>query len=555
MPTADPSTAAREAWHALQRHRDRLAERSIAAMFDDDPKRVERFQRTACGLHLDFSKQRLDAPALDALLALAAALDVAGWRERMFDGEPINVTEGRAALHVALRRPVDAPTDRPVLRDAQRHVHAVRSRMAAFADAVRDGQLRGSDGRAFTDVVNIGIGGSDLGPAMVCDALRDARAGESRSIGAHFISNLDATELNRVLERLDPASTLFIVASKSFTTRETLINAETARDWLTARLDDRGAVARHFAAVSANVERTGDFGIAPERVFGFWDWVGGRYSVWSAVGLSVACALGNEVFGALLDGAHEMDQHFLSAQADANLPLLLAMVGVWNRNLQAIPSHAVLPYDYALGLLPAYLQQLEMESLGKRVDRDGQPLAGHSVPVVWGSLGSNAQHAYYQMLHQGTQAVSADIIVAAHGQRPAPGHDEAVVANALAQAEAFMRGRSGDEIRAELANEGVSGDALSRAVAHRVMPGNRPNTLLLYERLSPRILGALIALYEHKVFVQSVCWGVNAFDQFGVELGKRLAEGIESALVRGAPADAHDPSTRSLLERIRRMRG
>jgi glucose-6-phosphate isomerase len=427
--------------------------------------------------------------------------------------------------------------------------------MAEFSDAVRSGRWRGFSGAPIREVVNIGIGGSDLGPAMVCRAL-DARA--HPGLRCHFVSNLDSNHLASVLERCSPDQTLFVVCSKTFSTQETLTNAGSARDWLLeAAGGDRAAIARHFVAVSTALERCAGFGIPQSNVFEFWDWVGGRYSLWSAIGLSIAVFLGMDDFDELLRGGHAMDRHFLEAPLERNLPVLLALVGLWNRNLLAYPTHAVLPYDHALELFPAFLQQLEMESNGKSVDRAGRPAMHAAAPVVWGTLGNNAQHAFYQLLHQGAEVVPADFIVAARSQRPLPGHESAVIANALAQAQALMRGREPGQLRPELERTGLGGAELERAAAHRAMPGNRPSTTLLYDRLSPEILGALVALYEHKVFVQATCWDINPFDQFGVELGKRLARDLEPLVDGDGDADAggHDASTGALLARIRAMRG
>ena len=551
MPSCAPDPIT-EQWTLLESHRDRLSEAHVSELFDADVTRLECMSVDACGIHLDFSKQRLDLAALQSLLELGARVQVEAWRDRMFAGEVVNITEDRRALHVALRWPRDGLPPAHGSSDIHQAVHQVLDEMGAFADRIQQGLHRGWRGEAIRDVVNIGIGGSDLGPAMVYFALTDqAPEGAPR---AHYVSNLDATGLNRVLDPLDPATTLFIVASKTFTTRETLALAQTARAWLVNGLGDEAAVSRHFAAVTANVDAAGEFGIPAQHVFGFWDWVGGRYSLWSAVGLSLLCSLGRTMFHALLAGAHAMDRHFQTAPLNANLPMLLGLIGIWNRNLLAIPSHAVLPYDYALALLPAHLQQLEMESNGKRVTREGAACPRHSVPVVWGSLGNNAQHAYYQMLHQGTEMVAADIIVAAHCQRSAPGHDEAVIANALAQSEALMRGRRGEAVRDELEGQGVESSMLDAALAHRAMPGNRPNSVIVYERLTPQILGALVALYEHKVFVQAMCWGTNPFDQFGVELGKQLAVELEQVLTASSSPLGHDPSTCALVARIQQLR-
>jgi glucose-6-phosphate isomerase len=541
------------AWSALEQHARELAGTRIDALFEVDPDRAADMSASACGLYLDYSKQRITARTRELLLALAQAAGLAQWRERMFAGEPINATEARAALHVALRWPPgEAMPGTATARAAPHDVEQVLARIAAFCDEVRAGRWTGFSGAPMRDIVNIGIGGSDLGPAMACRALQ---AWSEPRLRCHFVSNVDSTDLACVLAHCDPRSTLFIVASKTFSTQETLLNARSARAWLVAGAGgDESVVDRHFVAVSTALDRCAAFGIPERNVFGFWDWVGGRYSLWSAIGLSIALYTGMDTFRALQRGAHAMDRHFLDAPAQGNLPLLLGLVGVWNRNLLGCCSHAVLPYDHALALFPAYLQQLEMESNGKGVDRAGAPLQRPAAPVIWGTLGNNGQHAFYQMMHQGLDTVPADIIVPALSQHPLPGHEDALVANALAQAEAFMRGRTLDDARASLAGSGLTGEALARAARHRVLPGNRASSVLLYRRLTPELLGALVALYEHKVFVQAVCWDINPFDQFGVELGKAIAKSLQPLLEGGGEAGAHDPSTRELVARVRTLR-
>jgi glucose-6-phosphate isomerase len=538
------------AWSALRAHHQELASVHLRELFAAAPDRFERMSLEACGLFVDFSKHRATAETLTRLRGLANAADLRDWIDRMFTGEPINNTEGRAALHVALRNRAERPI-RVAGSDVMPAVREVLARMARLAEAVRSGTWRGFTGKPIRHVVNIGIGGSDLGPAMVATAL----AGYTQAgLTGHFVSNLDGTHLAETLAGVDPESTLFVVESKTFTTQETLTNARSARAWLVERLGDDRAVARHFVAVSTSRDRVQAFGIDPENMFGFWDWVGGRYSVWSAIGLPVAILAGMERFEALLAGAHAMDEHFRTAPWEANLPVTVGLLGVWYTNFFAAHTHAVLPYDYALRLLPAYLQQLEMESNGKRVTRGGEPVAGDTCPVVWGAPGNNGQHAFYQLMHQGTRLVPADFVVPIESQRELPGHHLAVLANALAQSEALMRGRTAEEARAELAASGLSGPALEAAVPHRVLPGNQPSTTILYQRLTPEVLGALVALYEHKVFVQSVCWEVNAFDQWGVELGKQLARVIQPELEPQAPVSDHDASTSALIRRVRERR-
>jgi glucose-6-phosphate isomerase len=537
---------AKAAWAALARQGKAQAGRSIKALFDADPDRFARFSREADGLLLDASKTTLDDAALAALLRLARACKVEARRNAMFAGQPINLTEGRAVLHTALRdrsgRAVKVD-GRNVMPD----VRGVLKRMGAFCDGVRVGRIAAADGRPFTDVVNIGIGGSDLGPAMAVLALAPYHDGPR----AHFVSNIDGAHLADTLKGLDPARTLFIVASKTFTTIETMTNAGSARAWLVNALGE-GAVAAHFCAVSTALDKVDAFGIAADRVFGFWDWVGGRYSIWSAVGLPLMLAIGPERFGAFLDGAHAMDRHFRQAPLADNLPVWLALVGVWHRNACGHATRAVLPYDQRLARLPAYLQQLDMESNGKGVDRDGRPLARQSGPVVWGEPGTNGQHAFMQLIHQGTQTVPVEFLLAAEGHEPDLAHHHAILAaNALAQAEALMKGRSLDEARAQLKARKLPDGEVERLAPHRVFSGDRPSTMLLYRRLTPYVLGQIIALYEHRVFVEAAIWGVNAFDQWGVELGKELATGLQAVVEGKASAAGRDGSTAGLARWIR----
>ena len=520
-------------------------------LFAAAPNRQERFSLEACGLYLDYSKNRITTETVDSLCRLAMAADVPGMVEGMFAGEHINNTEDRAALHVALRHPTDQVFPSPA-NNVMPGVESVLSRMEGFCEAVRNGEWKGFSGEPIRTVINIGIGGSDLGPAMVTVALA---AYCHERIHTAFVSNLDSTQLAHALADADPRSTLFIVASKTFSTQETLTNARSARAWLVqAAGGDETAVAKHFVAVSTHRERTAAFGIESDNVFEFWDWVGGRYSVWSAIGLSVAVAVGMDNFRALLSGAHAMDRHFRDSPADKNMPVLLALLGIWYRNFFDTASHAVLPYDYALRLFPDYLQQLEMESNGKRVTRDGDDSNHTTSPIIWGAPGNNGQHAFYQLLHQGTQLVPTDFIVSARSQMPMPGHETAVLANALAQTEALLRGRTEDEARSALSESGLSAADMEAAIAHRVMPGNQPSNTLLYEQLTPEVLGALLALYEHKVFVQGAIWDINSFDQWGVELGKQLAQAIQSELEGKALGTDHDASTNGLIQRIREMR-
>lgn len=538
------------AWDALQTHYQQMASVHMRDLFADDPGRVDRFSMNACGLFLDFSKNRIVDETLTALLALAEETELAEWIERMFAGEKVNNTEDRAALHVALRYRSPGPFP-SANYDVMPEVRDVLTRMRRFADSVKEGEWVGYTGKPVRAVVNIGIGGSDLGPAMASRALSPyVQAG----MKGYFVSNLDSTQLAEVLDELDPQTTLFIVASKTFTTQETLTNARSAREWLVTKAGEQ-AVAKHFAAVSTRPDRTSEFGIDPGNVFEFWDWVGGRYSLWSAIGLSIATLIGMDHFEELLAGGHEMDEHFRSAPWPQNLPVVLGLLGVWYRDFFNAQTHVVLPYDYALRDFPDYLQQLEMESNGKRVSRAGEALNYPSGPIIWGGPGNNGQHAFYQLMHQGTVLIPADFIVPMRSQYPMPGHEEAMLSNALAQAEALMRGRTEAAARSAAAAAGFSGEQLEAHFPHRILPGNQPTNTLIYERLTPRVLGALIALYEHKVFVQSVCWGINPFDQWGVELGKEMAAVILPELQSAEPVSGHDASTNGLIEYIKRHRG
>jgi len=527
-----------EAWETVGAHAARLGRTHLRTLFADDPGRVERLHFGLDDLTLDFSREKIDASALDALGRLAEAAGVEDRRAALFDGRPVNGTEQRAALHMALRGGAEAPEGDDVA--------GTRDRFLAFAEAVRSGAFAAAGG-PVTDVVNIGIGGSDLGPAMAAEALRP----DSDGPRLHFVSNVDGAHLTDTVERLDPARTLVIVASKTFTTQETMANARSARAWLGAAVPEPGA---QMAAVSTNLEGCAAFGIDASRVFGFWDWVGGRYSVWSAIGLSLAIGIGAGRFRAFLDGAAEMDRHFRTAPLAANLPVLLALVGVWRRNAMGWPTVALIPYDQRLARLPAYVQQLDMESNGKRVTRDGKPVERSTGPVIWGEPGTNAQHSFFQLLHQGTDVVPVDFILSAEPREALGDHHRLLTANCLAQAQALAFGRTEAEVRAEMETAGTAPAEIDRLALHRTFPGDRPSTVILQRRTDPRSLGRLLALFEHKVFVQGVLWGVNSFDQWGVELGKALARDILPALEGTAGAEALDPGTRGLVARIAALR-
>ncbi len=532
------------AWTALTTHRDFVAQRHLRDLFAADPERARRYTLHAAGLTLDYSKNWLTDDTVPLLVSLARQEGVPAWIERMFSGEAINTTEDRPAFHVALRAQ-GAMTIAGM--DVTPQITRVRTAMRTFTDAVRSGRHVGYTGKPIRQIVNIGIGGSDLGPLMATEALAPYR---HERLSPYFVSNVDGTHLAEVLKRVDPESTLFIVASKTFTTQETIANARSARAWLVARLGTDEAVKQHFVALSTNLAETSRFGIDSRNVFEFWDWVGGRYSVWSAIGLSLALCIGMDGFEDLLAGAHAMDEHFRTAPLDQNAPALLALLGVWYTNFFGTRSHSILPYDQYLSRFPAYLQQLEMESNGKRVRRDGEAVDYATCPVIWGEPGTNGQHAFYQLLHQGTEVIPADFIAPVHTQNPLGSHHRLLLANFVAQTEALMRGKTADEVREELRAQGMDDTKLEALVPHKVFPGNRPTTSIVFERLDPGTLGALIALYEHKVFVQGCIWGVNSFDQWGVELGKQLAQRILADVDSDQTRSAHDASTLQLMARL-----
>ena len=528
------------AWKALEKHHRGMAGVHMRDLFAGDAERFDRFSLAIGDFLLDYSKNRITAETMALLTALARQADVEGWRRRMFAGERINSTEARAVLHVALRDRSDG---------AMAEVKAVLGRMRAFSVALRGGIWKGHTGKPITDVVNIGIGGSDLGPAMVTQALTPY---QQPGLAVHFVSNVDGTHVVETLRRLDPATTLFIVASKTFTTQETLTNAATARAWLVDSLGE-AAVARHFVALSTNTEAVTAFGIDAANMFEFWDWVGGRYSLWSAIGLAIAVAVGMDNFEKLLDGAHAMDRHFLEAPLEANMPVVLALLGVWYGGFFGAETHAVLPYDQYLGRLPAYLQQADMESNGKSTCRDGTSADYPTGPVVFGEPGTNGQHSFYQLIHQGTRLIPCDFIAPAFSHNPVRPHHAILLSNFFAQTEALMKGRTEAEARTELEAQGLSAAVVKSLLPHKVFPGNRPSNSILVERFDPYTLGMLIALYEHKIFVQGVIWNVYSFDQWGVELGKQLAKAILPELEGGGPVAGHDASTNGLINHFKTL--
>ena len=532
-----------KAWKALEAHKQVIATRHMRDLFAADPRRFDTFSLRFGDMLLDYSKNWITGQTMRLLRDLAVQADLTGWTERMFTGSKINTTEDRAVLHVALRNRANRPAWVDGA-DVMPQINAVLDRMQAFSAAVRQGAWTGYDGRAFTDVVNIGIGGSDLGPVMVTEALKPyARDG----LRVRFVSNIDGTHLAETLRHCRPETTLFLVASKTFTTQETMTNARTARAWFLRQARNYAHVARHFVALSTNAEAVREFGIDLANMFPFWDWVGGRYSLWSAIGLSIAIAIGFDNFSALLDGAHDMDEHFRTAPLEENLPATLALLGIWYHNFFGAQTHAILPYDQYMHRFPAYFQQGDMESNGKGVQRDGTPVDYATGPVVWGEPGTNGQHAFYQLLHQGTRLVPCDFIAPVKSHRAVGDHHTLLLSNFFAQTEALMKGKTAEEARADLAESGISEAAMANLVPHQVLPGNKPTTSILVPQITPRILGQLIALYEHKIFTQGIIWNINSFDQWGVELGKQLASAILSELKDEGEVTGHDSSTNGLI--------
>jgi glucose-6-phosphate isomerase len=542
------------AWAALKTHQHYLAQVHLRDLFALDSQRFERFSIQAGGLLLDYSKNRLTSDTIAKLLDLATEAKLSDRIVSLFRGDKVNNTEQRAALHIALRN----HSNRPIMVDGKNvmpEVNAVLAKMRQFSDSVRNQKWLGYTGKPIESIVNIGIGGSDLGPAMVTRALK---AYHHRRLRSYFVSNVDGTHLSETLAQINPETTLFIIASKTFSTQETLLNAHSARQWLIDKLGDDNAVAKHFVAISTAEQKVTDFGIDSANMFEFWDWVGGRYSLWSAIGLPIAVMIGMDNFEQLLAGAHELDKHFETAPLDKNLPVLMGLISLWYSSFFGATTQAILPYDYSLKLFPAHLQQLMMESLGKRVTSDGNHIDYSTSPIIWGAPGNNGQHAFYQLLHQGTLMVPADFIIAIDSQHDLPGHQDAVLSNALAQSYALMMGRTAEQTKLALYEKGIVGESLMQQLPHRIFPGNQPSNTIIYKKLTPQVLGALIALYEHQVFVQAICWGINPFDQWGVELGKQVASTLLPALgdSRQETSDyqGYDSSTQGLLNYIKAYR-
>ena len=538
------------AWKALNDHYGKISGHHMRDMFLEDAGRFEAFSKSCGDILLDFSKNIINAETLKLLVDLATETDISGQAKKMFAGEKINITENRAVLHIALRN----RSNTPIMVDGEDVMPAVNSvlnKMRSFTDLVRSGEWKGYTGKRITDVVNIGIGGSDLGPVMVTEALKPYT---QRDLAVHFVSNIDGTHMAETLLKCDPETTLFIVASKTFTTQETITNATMARDWLLETAGDKSAVAKHFVALSTNAKAVSAFGIDTDNMFEFWDWVGGRYSLWCAIGLPIAIAIGMDNFEELLAGAHEMDQHFLNTDYADNLPVIMGLLGVWYNNFFGAQTLAILPYDQYLHRFAAYFQQGDMESNGKRVNKDGKVVDYSTGPVIWGEPGTNGQHAFYQLIHQGTKLIPCDFIAAIESHNPRGDHHPILMSNFFAQTEALMSGKSATEARIELEAAGMSGEELENLLPHKVFPGNKPTNSIMLQKITPRSLGMLIAMYEHKIFVQGMIWGINSYDQWGVELGKQLAQVIQPELKDDSVVTSHDASTNGLINHYKNNR-
>lgn len=531
------------AWKKLEKHFEQQKDRQMKDQFANNSNRYSDFSTTFNGILLDYSKNRISSETMALLLELTEERELPAAISAMFSGQKINNTEKRAVLHTALRN----RSNDPVLfegKDVMPDVNAVLAKMKSFCSKVRGGSWKGFSGESITDIVNIGIGGSDLGPFMVTEALKPYG---SDTLNVHFVSNVDGTHVSEVLKGLNPETTLFVIASKTFTTQETLTNANSAKDWFLNVAKDESAVAKHFVALSTNAKSVSEFGIDTDNMFEFWDWVGGRYSLWSAIGLSVALYIGFENFEELLQGAHEMDNHFKNEPLETNMPVILGMLGLWYNNFFNADSHAILPYDQYMHRFAAYFQQGDMESNGKGVTKGGEKIDYSTGPIIWGEPGTNGQHAFYQLIHQGTKLIPCDFLAPVNSQNPIGDHHDILMSNFFAQTEALMKGKTEDEVQTELEASGISKEEVRKLLSHKVFEGNRPSNSILFNKLTPRVLGSLLAMYEHKIYVQSVVWDVNAFDQWGVELGKQLAKSILPELVTDAKVDGHDASTNGLI--------
>ena len=531
------------AWKQLERHFQQTQSQHMRDLFEANPDRFNDFHIQLDDILLDYSKNRITEETRKLLNDLAKEAGVEEWREKMFAGEHINVTEDRAVLHVALRN----RSNEPMMvdgADVMPEVNRVLDKVEVFSNSVRSGLLRGYNGERFKSIINIGIGGSDLGPQVVCESMKPYA---QRGLNAYFVSNADSTHLQETLKHVEPESTLFVISSKSFATQETMLNAESAKKWFLKLVGNDKAIAKHFVAVTNNIDAATDFGITADNIYEIWDWVGGRYSLWSAIGLPIALYLGMDHFEELLDGAHVMDQHFKEAPLEENMPVIMAMLGVWYNNFHQSQSHAVMPYSQYLRRLPAYLQQLDMESNGKTIDREGERVEYLTGPIIWGEPGTNGQHAFFQLLHQGTKPVPADFIVPCVSQSPMGNHHRVLVSNCFAQTRALMHGKTTSEALDQMREEGVPDDVINELFSHKVFDGNKPTNTILFEKLTPKTLGSILALYEHKVFVQGVIWNINSFDQMGVEYGKELAGNIQGELSHRDETKSYDSSTNALI--------
>ncbi len=542
------------AWQALQAHFKSIKNTSMRDMFAQDNQRFNKFSTQMDDILLDFSKNRINDETFKLLCELVRERHVFDWRDKMFAGEAINISEFRPALHTALRN----RSNTPVFVEGENvmpKINRVLAQMRYFSGRIRGGHLRGYSGHLFKDIVNIGIGGSDLGPHVVCDSMKPYA---QRGLDVHFVSNVDPTHLTEILKRVQPESTLFIVSSKSFTTQETMLNAHSARNWFINHTNDKKAIARHFVAVTTNREKATEFGILEENMFEFWDWVGGRYSLWSAIGLPIALYIGMDRFEQLLDGAHAMDQHFKTAPIEKNMPVIMALLGIWYSHFFAAQSYAVISYNQYLRRFSAFLQQLDMESNGKTINRQGQQVDYTTGPIVWGETGSNCQHAFFQLFHQGTRLVPVDFLIPANTCNPLRNklgnQHEVLLANFFAQTRALMRGKTEAEALAELEASGMAAEKIKAVLPHKIFAGNKPTNSIIFERLDARTLGSLIALYEHKVFVQGIIWNINSFDQWGVEYGKQMASDIENVIAEGKETQRYDDSTNHLMNYCRLLR-
>nr|WKN39923.1 glucose-6-phosphate isomerase [Tunicatimonas sp. TK19036] len=548
LPTINPTQTT--AWSALNDHFSKMKDVHMRTLFQEDPQRFSRFSLKFEDILLDFSKNRISEETHKLLLDLAKECKLSDAIQAMFSGDAINQTEDRAVLHVALRNRSNDPI-KVDGADVMPDVNEVLDKMKTFSEKIISGEWKGFRGKPIRDIVNIGIGGSDLGPVMVTEALKPYK---KENIDVHYVSNVDGTHISEVLKPLNPETTLFVIASKTFTTQETMTNAQSAKDWFLQQAKDEDAVKKHFVALSTNREEVEKFGIDPENMFGFWDWVGGRYSLWSAIGLTIACSIGFENFEALLAGAHAMDKHFRDTVPEKNIPITLALIGIWYNNFFGAETEAILPYDQYMHRFPAYFQQGNMESNGKYVDRNGHPVGYQTGPVIWGEPGTNGQHAFYQLIHQGTKLIPCDFLAPAQSQNPIGDHHPKLLANFFAQTEALMMGKTEEEAAQELRESGKSDEDIKKLAPFKTFQGNKPTNSIMFQKLTPHTLGALIAMYEHKIFVQGVIWNIFSFDQWGVELGKQLAKKILPELENDSTVNSHDASTNGLINAYKSMR-